>query len=252
MCAGATEVASGGASSSSNAAAAAAAVLSPAQRAQLVGAWQAALPHIAPELAEDNVLDVIAARRTRIVLLTNRHISYLIAKQHHVRVSRAPCDVSLRVRPYWARPLPQSKKGSDHRAHRRPPQGSEPVVTYRLKWFIRNDLVDNIRGVERTYRVSIEFRKHIRLGGLVLKLPLRAGMRTDDAESHQNLIYRLNRHIGKRQASYLQGGGSAAGGGRGGGGEVDDLGLTIAVPPATPPVPLPQHAAAPAQHRQHH
>jgi hypothetical protein len=34
---------------------------------------------------------------------------------------------------------------------------------------------------------------HRQVGRLLLKLPLRKGMRTDDAESHQNLIFRLNR-----------------------------------------------------------
>jgi hypothetical protein len=34
-------------------------------------------------LADDVVQDVIAARRTRVVLLTSSHIAYLIARQHH-------------------------------------------------------------------------------------------------------------------------------------------------------------------------
>jgi hypothetical protein len=33
------------------------------------------------------------------------------------------------------------------------------------------------------------------VGRLLLKLPLRKGMRTDDAESHQSLIFRLNRWV---------------------------------------------------------
>jgi hypothetical protein len=79
-----------------------------------------------------------------------------------------------------------------------------PSITYKLKWFIPNELVDNIRGVERTYRISVEFRRPVKVGRLQLKLPLRRGMRTDDAESHQNLIYRLNRHIGKDQQLGIQ------------------------------------------------
>jgi hypothetical protein len=59
-------------------AAAAAAV----NRLQLLTAWQAALPHIAPELEGDSVVDVFAARPSRTVLLTNRHLAYLIVKRH--------------------------------------------------------------------------------------------------------------------------------------------------------------------------
>lgn len=51
---------------------------------------QASLVHIAPELANDVVVDVLAARRTRVVLLTSRHIAYLLAKhhQHHAGVGQ--------------------------------------------------------------------------------------------------------------------------------------------------------------------
>ncbi len=38
---------------------------------------------------------------------------------------------------------------------------------------------------------------------MLLKLPLRKGMRTDDAEAHKNLIFRLNRHIGKDRSAML-------------------------------------------------
>jgi hypothetical protein len=58
-----------------------------AMRAQVVAAWQASLEHIAPALAEDAVVDVIAARRTRVVLLTTRHIAYLYARAQHTHVS---------------------------------------------------------------------------------------------------------------------------------------------------------------------
>lgn len=46
-------------------------------------------------------------------------------------------------------------------------QGQEQgqvVATYKLKWAIPNELVDNIRGVERTYRVSIEYRRPWQVG----------------------------------------------------------------------------------------
>lgn len=43
-------------------------------------------------------------------------------------------------------------------------QDGTTTFTYKLKWHIPNDLVDNIRGVERTYRISIEFRKLVQVG----------------------------------------------------------------------------------------
>ncbi len=98
------------------------------------------------------------------------------------------------------------------------------TTTYRLKWYLRNDLVDNVRGVERSFRISIKYRKVLR--GLMLELPLHHGMRTKDAETHQNLIYRLNRHIRDDHEGTLQPGVSAPPE------RDDDLDLTIAVPPA--------------------
>jgi hypothetical protein len=52
-------------------------------RSHIIAAWQESLGYIAPGLADDVVQDVIAARRTRVVLLTSSHIAYLIARQHH-------------------------------------------------------------------------------------------------------------------------------------------------------------------------
>ena len=49
---------------------------------QVVAAWQQSLHHVAPSLAKDRVVDVLAARNSRVVLLTDHHIAYLYAKQH--------------------------------------------------------------------------------------------------------------------------------------------------------------------------
>ncbi|MEW5296934.1 MAG: hypothetical protein WDW36_000180 [Sanguina aurantia] len=72
-----------------------------------------------------------------------------------------------------------------------------PAVTYKVKWLIPNEHIDNIRSVEKSFRISIEYRRPIQLGHFVLKVPLRQGMRTTSSESHRNLILRLNRHIGR-------------------------------------------------------
>ena len=96
---------------------------------QVVAAWQQSLHHVAPQLAADTVVDVLAARTSRVVLLTDRHIAYLFAKQHVTSSSSS--------------------------------SGGASAVTYKVKWIIPNHLVDNIRSVEKTYRISIEYRKPI-------------------------------------------------------------------------------------------
>ena len=101
---------------------------------QVVAAWQQSLYHVAPQLAEDTVVDVLAARTSRVVLLTDRHIAYLFAK-HHLPSSSSPAD-----------------------------QGA-CTVTYKVKWIVPNHLVDNIRGVEKSYKISIEYRKPISVRG---------------------------------------------------------------------------------------
>ena len=53
---------------------------------QVVAAWQQSLHYVAPALASDTVVDVLAARTSRVVLLTDQHIAYLYAK-HHVHAA---------------------------------------------------------------------------------------------------------------------------------------------------------------------
>ncbi|GFR40078.1 hypothetical protein Agub_g624, partial [Astrephomene gubernaculifera] len=53
-----------------------------AYQASLIAAWQNALPNISSSLAGDEVVDVVAARPTRVVLLTSRHLAYIVAKRH--------------------------------------------------------------------------------------------------------------------------------------------------------------------------
>lgn len=62
-------------------AAAAASKRQAAYQASLVSAWQQSLQHIAPRLACDTVVDVLEARPSRAVLLTNRHVAYLCVKK---------------------------------------------------------------------------------------------------------------------------------------------------------------------------
>ncbi|EFJ52490.1 hypothetical protein VOLCADRAFT_102987 [Volvox carteri f. nagariensis] len=153
--------------------AARASVAQAAIQAALIAAWQAALPAISSSLADDDVLDVVAARATRVVLLTNRHLAYLYARRVTATASTSSSVASGNT------------------------TSGAFSVTYRVKWIIRNDHIDNIRGVDRNYAVSVEYHKPVKLGRLSLKLPLHRGMRTTTAEGHKDLIFRLNRHIGR-------------------------------------------------------
>lgn len=180
---------------------------------QIMAAWQGALGAIAPCMAQDTVLDVLAARPSRVVLLTDRHVAYLFVKHHSSTAASTSTTMP-----------------------------SKQATTYKLKWYIPNHLVDNVRGVERTYRVSIEYRHPLNVGsGKTLKLPLRKGMRTDDSESHQALIHRLNRHIGKdhkaagKQMRLI----SQHQTHRHGGSAIEDLTIALAPPPSSQPQPLP-------------
>ncbi|GIL45737.1 hypothetical protein Vafri_2896 [Volvox africanus] len=139
----------------------------------LIAAWQTALPAISSSLTDDEVLDVVAARSSRVVLLTNKHLAYLYARRQSVPVPGPSSSTSLDATP------------------------GAFSVTYRVKWIIRNDHIDNIRGLDRGYAVSVEYHKPVKLGRLSLKLPLHRGMRTATAEGHKDLIFRLNRHIGR-------------------------------------------------------
>ncbi len=50
-----------------------------AQQRNLVAAWQASLPLLLPALAHEAVVDVLAARHDRVVVLTSSHVAYMKA-----------------------------------------------------------------------------------------------------------------------------------------------------------------------------
>lgn len=174
---------------------------------------QAALPAISSALADDEVLDVVAARTTRVVLLTNRHLAYLYVRRHTGLSARSPSFSAA---------------------------SSTVSVTYRLKWIIRNNHIDNIRGLDRSYAVNVEYHKPVKLGRLSLKLPLHKGMRTATAEGHKDLIFRLNRHIGRSSNSGGSGSTIVNGTGEGVNGvgtNVQDLRIMMLAAAGAPGVP---------------
>ncbi len=99
-----------------------------------------ALPLIAPSLAEDTVVDVVAARSTRVVLLTNRHLAYILARRHVSSGAAAAAAAAA---------------GGDG-------AGDGVTVTYRVKWVLRNENVDNIRGMDRGYNINVEYHLPMR------------------------------------------------------------------------------------------
>jgi hypothetical protein len=119
-------------------------------------------------------------------------------------------------------------------------------VTYRVKWILRNDHIDNIRGLERGYTISVEYHQPVKLGKLSLKLPLRRGMRASTAEGHKNLIFRLNRHIGHSGGGARDFGSLAAGTAAAAGAPIDLQDLSI-MAPTPPPVIIEEIPAGGAQ-----
>lgn len=157
-----------------------------------MSACQAALPAISPALADDEVVDVVAARPTRVVLLTRSHLAYIYATRRSQAPSHSSSSASSSSQPSAAASFSPDALS----------------VSYRVKWIIRNDRIDNVRSLDRGFTITVEYHTPVRLGRINLKLPLRRGMRAVTAEGHKNLIHRLNRHIG-----HTAGAAAAAGGG---------------------------------------
>jgi hypothetical protein len=92
--------------------------------AALVASWTARLPALADELAGEQVLEVLATRSCRLLLLTSGHVAYLRA--------------SL-------------------------PAPGASGVAYSLRWLLPCRRVDHVRGAEEALRVVLEFHAVLRL-----------------------------------------------------------------------------------------
>eukprot|EP00798_Chlamydomonas_sp_ICE-L_P005982 gene5982-5274_t len=145
------------------------------KRAQLIDAWQTSLAFIHEDLAGDVVVDVIASSRTRVVLQTNRHVAYLVLNTTHLshfhvvdviaaRRTRVVVDViaARRTRVVLLTNRHVAYLIAKHHssgANKATGQAEGVSVTYKVKWVLGNSLIDNIRSVERSYRISVEYRK---------------------------------------------------------------------------------------------
>lgn len=94
--------------------------------AALVASWQARLPALASELEGDTVMDVLATRSCRLLLLTRKHVLYLRAK------------------------LPTRGQNA----------GS---CSYNLRWLLPCERVDHVRGAEDSLRIILEFHTQLRV-----------------------------------------------------------------------------------------
>lgn len=81
------------------------------------------------------VLDVLQCRFSRVALLTDRHIAYLYARQQHTGDGDA---------------------------------GTAEAYTFKVKWFLPIHQIDNIRAVDKSLRITIDYRKPFSVSGLVL------------------------------------------------------------------------------------
>jgi hypothetical protein len=97
-----------------------------ALHAALVASWQARLPALANELAGDTVVDVLATRSCRLLLLTRKHVLYLRAQ------------------------LPTRGQNA----------GS---CSYSLRWLLPCERVDHVRGAEESLRIILEYHSQLRV-----------------------------------------------------------------------------------------
>jgi hypothetical protein len=100
-----------------------------ALHAALVASWQARLPALASELAGDTVVDVLATRSCRLLLLTRKHVLYLRAQ------------------------LPTRGQNA----------GS---CSYSLRWLLPCERVDHVRGAEESLRIILEYHSQLRVPDL--------------------------------------------------------------------------------------
>lgn len=98
----------------------------PTLHAALVSSWQARLPVLSPQLEGDTVMEVLATRSCRLLVLTSRHVCYLRA--------------SL--------PTRGSKAGS---------------CSYSMAWCLACERVDHVRGAEESLRIILEFHTQLKL-----------------------------------------------------------------------------------------
>lgn len=82
------------------------------------------------------VLDVLQCRFSRVALLTDRHIAYLYARQQHTGDGDA---------------------------------GTAEAYTFKVKWFLPIHQIDNIRAVDKSLRITIDYRKPFSVSGLILR-----------------------------------------------------------------------------------
>jgi hypothetical protein len=127
-------------------------------KAVMVAAWQQSLGAVVPELSGDEVVEVMATRAKRLVLLTSRHIAYLRA------VPRGP---------------------GNSKGH------------YSMRWYLPYEAVDHVRGAEDALRLVLEYRQKLVLAGLQMTLPLHHSLRCANPDVYQRVIKTVSRHLGK-------------------------------------------------------
>lgn len=132
-----------------------------ALKQQLLEAWQGAIGYIIPKMTQDRVVDVIAARSDRVVILTDHHLAYL--KASHAARSGA--------------------------------------TTYKLKWYLKNEQVMHVHGSDISWRVHIESHKPVKFGKMVLKMPVKKSIRCSSGEVFQQLIVHISSHVTGTSAS---------------------------------------------------
>lgn len=113
------------------------------------------------------MVDVLYARASRVVLLTDRHIAYFYVRHYSASATEARFPAASSGTGtaggggYGGSAGFGGGVGGGGGYGGGGSGGGSTVrsATVRVKWYIPNELVDNIRGVEKTYRITIDYRK---------------------------------------------------------------------------------------------
>ena len=191
-----------------------------ALRAALVASWQAAIGLLVPPLRGEAVVDVLAARHNRVVVLTAAHVVYLRAEPAAPPRNggggggsgRAAASAASATAAAAASSSTQAAGGSADAQAAAASAGAGAgagAMSYQLRWVLPCASVVHVRGSEASLRVWLEYYREAPRVRLTLRLNHQ--LRCANAAVYGHIVRRISRHVG------LHGGNGSGGNGSGGG-----------------------------------
>jgi hypothetical protein len=185
-----------------------------AMRAALIASWQAAIGLLVPPLAGEAVVEVLAARHNRVVVLTAAHVVYLKA------------EPSRKAPPAAAAAARRGGAGGGGGGGEAGGSGAAGSMSYQLRWVLPCASVVHVRGSEESLRVWLEYYREIPRVRLTLRLNHQ--LRCANPTVYGSIVRRISRHVGLRF-------GAASGAAAAGGGSEDAAPLLLGAPPGWGP-----------------